>query len=71
MKTHKHPRTQRRVYPEELKKEAVQMLPAGAEASRQALHPTPGPLADSLFGKRVATIELTLRAAAPLACGIA
>ena len=32
MKTHKHPRTQRRVYPEELKKEAVQMLLDGHSA---------------------------------------
>ena len=32
MKTHKHPKPHRRVYPEELKKEAVQMLLDGHSA---------------------------------------
>jgi transposase len=32
MKSHKHPKPQRRVYPEELKKEAVQMLLDGHSA---------------------------------------
>ena len=32
MKTHKHPKPQRRVYPQELKKEAVQMLLDGLSA---------------------------------------
>jgi transposase len=36
MKTHKHDRRQRRVYPEELKKEAVQMLLDGHSASSVA-----------------------------------
>ncbi|HLJ97724.1 MAG TPA: transposase [Gemmataceae bacterium] len=36
MKTHKHHRRQRRVYPEELKKEAVQMLLDGPSASSVA-----------------------------------
>ncbi len=36
MKTHKHHRRQRRVYPEELKKEAVQMLFDGHSASSVA-----------------------------------
>jgi transposase-like protein len=36
MKTHKHPKPQRRVYPEELKKEAVQMLLDGHSASSVA-----------------------------------
>ena len=36
MKTNKHPKSHRRVYPEELKKEAVQMLLDGHSASSVA-----------------------------------
>jgi transposase-like protein len=36
MKTNKHPKSHRRVYPEELKKEAVQMLLEGHSASSVA-----------------------------------
>jgi hypothetical protein len=63
-----------RVFPQFSRGFAFRILISGkvspAGAVPQALHPIPGRLPDSLFGKREPTQELTLRACSCLLCHI-